>query len=344
MLRRSQTTPLLASALAPLPVVLAALALDGTDLATRYSTDRAFTVAVETTSTTEVLSRELLRDGEPVDRGGRGGGGDSSRTVSYEYTDTPLEAEDGRPSQVRRAFGSIGGATSFEMRGEEIERAVESAFEDLVVVLTDDDGDVEIEVVDGSGPDDESRLDGHRLTLPLDALAPPDEVEVGDSWDLEDGALSAALGLDVAAKLIDRPERPEGGEGRGRGGRGQGGGGGGSGSLASAEWTGTATYTDRTEDVEGLTCVVIEIDAEVEGDEELGEGSGSRTTSGRFEGELLWCLAEERPVKLEFDGEVETDTSAQFESRRGSMQMSSSQRTRMEFIVEIGAEAAESND
>ena len=346
-------------------LALAASPLVGDSLTTRYSKERALEVSVTTETTNEVTNMEITIDGEPMDRGGRGGGG-STRTISYSYTDTLLEAKDGMPTKVQRSFDEFRGATESEGRDGPVEREAASSFEGITVVLTATDDDVDAEVTDGDAPDGDGRLTGHRLALPLDGLVPSDEIDAGDTWDVEGEALAIALGLGLERKLIDRPEREGGGEGRGGGGgrrggmqRG-GGGGGGLAALADGEWSITATYSGDTEEAGGVECAIIKYEIEVEGTIEQPQRGGRRdraagpsttnvvpqetTYAGEFEGRLLWCIAEERPVQFTFEGSYQTEMETERETQRGVMQMSRSAETTVNLTVEIGVADAGNDD
>ena len=110
----------------------AGLVLDA--MGTKYTEKRVFDVSYSTETVTENLKTEVMRDGEPMDRGGRGGG--RGRTQSYElvYTDTVMAAADGAPSQVKRTFDTVGGEMIIDGRDEPIERSLESAFEGITLM------------------------------------------------------------------------------------------------------------------------------------------------------------------------------------------------------------------
>ena len=328
----------------------ATLVLDA--MGTKYTEKRVFDVSYSTETVTENLKTEVIRDGEPMDRGGRGGG--RGRTQSYElvYTDTVMAAADGAPSQVKREFDTVGGETIIDGRDEPIERSLESAFEGVTLMLTDGEDGVEIEVTDGVAPDAE-RLDGHSLRLPLDSLMPEEDVEAGGEWEIDGAALMSAMGLGIQRKLVDRPEREgrggreggRGGGGGGRGGRQRGGNDGGGGNpLANGNWDVTGTLTDETRDVDGLECAVIKIAAEVEGEPEGGperEGMTRESSySGEFEGELLFCVAEGHPVSFELTGSYELSSDSSFDSDRGSMEMSRVDETTFTINVTVAARTA----
>ncbi|MEM1449872.1 MAG: hypothetical protein AAF957_01595 [Planctomycetota bacterium] len=364
LLNTSLTRAAATAGLASIAIGVSPLA--GETLSTAYSTDRSFAVSVSQTTSSET-SREIYIDGEPREGRGGMGGGARSATFAYSYTDTPLKVKDGAPSKVERTFDEIGGSMSMERRGEPFEQSVESALEGITVVFTESGDGVEYEVTDGDAPDDEARLEGHRLALPLDALLPDDEVETGATWDIDGESLGAALGLGLERKLVDRPERPDGGQGReGRGGGGgrrqrggMRGGGGGLSALASGEWSATATLTDQVEEAGGVECVVIKIEAEVEGSMDRSGGrdrddfsatpasaSAPQETSfsGEFEGSLLWCVAEKRPIRFSLEGTFQSSMEMERETQRGLMQMASETETKLEYTVEIDVQRAGSDD
>ncbi|QDV07756.1 hypothetical protein Poly30_32880 [Planctomycetes bacterium Poly30] len=321
-------------------------------LSTTYEKDLIFDVTCSTSSTSETVKMEMIRDGEPADMSGRGGGG-STQSFELSYTDTVLAASDGAPTKVQREFESVGGDMEMEGRDGPVERSLESAFEGLTITLSQGDDGVEVEVTDGEAPDGD-RLEGHALRLPLDGLLPKEAVEVGGEWEIEGTAFLAAMGVGAQAKLIDRPEREggggRGGEGggggrRGRGGWQRGGGGGGGAMLAGGDWEITATLTDETREVDGVACAVITIAAEVEGEPEAGgggrEGVESESSySGEFEAELLFCMEEARPVMFEAKGSFELSTETSMDSERGSFEMSRVVETEMTASMKIEARKA----
>ncbi len=322
-------------------------------LGTKYVEKRVFEVSYSTETVTENLKTEIIRDGEAMDRGGRGG-----RTQNFEvsYTDTVLAAADGAPTQIQRAFDSVGGDMIMDGRDEPIERTLQSAFDGITMVLKDGEDGVEVEIEDGDAPDAE-RLEGHTLALPLDGLLPGAEAEDGAEWEIDGAAFMAAMGMGMQRKLVDRPEREGGGEGRGgrggggggRRGGGQRGGGDGGNMLAQGTWEVTGSLTGETKEVDGVECAVIKIEAEVDGEPEAGEGGREGMTressfSGQFEGELLFCMEESRPVSLEVTGGYELTSDTSFESERGSMEMSRIDETTITLSVTVAASMASDDE
>lgn len=327
----------------------------GVELKTDYPADRALAVRAETKIEVETTDFSMERDGEPMENrwGGGGGGSSSERVVAY--VDTVVESEDGRPTKVTRKFGDVEltGSMGSGERARELDR--ESPLDGETIVLTLDGEDVVAELESGS-PDDPSVLQGHHLRLPLDGLLPGAEVETGDTWEPEAGGLLEAMLVDVEEALFPRPTGDGGGgEGRGGGRRGGGGRGGGSaGFMRTAEWEIEAELTDAREDVGGIECVVIEITCEADGDlPERTFGRGGRDLSlapysatfaamlrdNTYEVELvgkLWFSpAEQRPVRLELEGEFTLETGFERERDGSTMSMSQTQEGELELVVTI---------
>ena len=104
-----------------------------TTLATRYSTERTFEVSVAVESSSETLSSEFYIDGEPMEGRGFGGGG-SSTTMSYSYTDTAKEVKAGALTKVERSFDEVSASTEREGRDGPMELEAESSFEGLTIL------------------------------------------------------------------------------------------------------------------------------------------------------------------------------------------------------------------
>ena len=286
----------------------AELARGALELATDYRADRSLRVESETSAAQETVEVSMERDGEPLDAPERGFGGPRSSRRTLIWVDTVGELTEGVPTRVERTFetaeqldGEDGPAQSSELEGETLE----------------DDGEV---LAEADGIDAE-QLVGQRLTLPLDALLPEGEVEVGESWEIEAGALLSALGIDVVDALFPRPEvdfeaMRNGGERpafmrRDASVR----------LMRAAEWEATATLTDESVEVDGVTALVIELSLEGQGrleEEERFHGRGRGRAAGgaggfallpaatdfeiELEGRLLFSVEAARPVSLEIEG------------------------------------------
>ena len=303
-------------------------------LGTDYEREREVRTTSETTLTSETTDVEMIRDGEPVE-GRFGGGGENSETRSVITVDRVLETEDGAPIRVRRFFEEIEGVRIQQGREGEVEIERDAPLEEAVIEISPDG----VEVVEGDEPDHEGALEGHQPTLVLEGLLPGEDVDPGDSWELESDAILAALGIDLERAFFAPPSR------EGRGERGQGGGGGGrrgggrggqgAGFLNQAEWEGTATLLAEETEHEGQDCLVIELAIEASGSYELPEG-GRRGGGGgglalasesaraneaeyevELEGQLLFSSELALPVFLELEGDYSVDTTMEREMRDG---------------------------
>lgn len=315
-----------------IPALASAAALTAGELSTDYSRERTLKVVSETTTSVETTSMSMTRDGEPVDVGGRGGGTvESTRKVVC--LDTVLAHEDGRPTKVKRVFDEVEGSVLFGSGEDAREIDRESPLDGETLILTiDDEGDVIAEMEEGE-PDDSAVLQGHSITLALDALLPEGDVEVGDSWEPEGEDLITALGMHV--ELFPRSESEDEDSGDGRRGRFRSGGGSTTSFFRDAEWDCKATLTDRKEDVDGVECVVIELEFEADGD--LPEGES--TYEVQLEGELLFSVAERRPARLEIEGELTLETEREFDRGDVSMTMERTQEGRFEHVVTVTQES-----
>lgn len=272
------------------------------ELATRYASSTALRIESRLELEMETTAMSMLRDGEPVEGRGFGGGG-SSTTHRSVVVDRYLEAA-GAPTRVRRLWTELEGEVVMNMGGEDRSLALESDFADLEVELSrDESGELSAEVVEGSGPDVDvlARL---RPELALDAFLPGKPVAEGAEWSLDSAAVLHGLGLDVT--LFRRPEREGEGGGPGGGRRGGFGGRGGSveGQLAAAEWSGRATFA-ALEDFEGASCARIAL--VLEGESESDEEGTSASFQAKLEGSLWFDLTALRPVGLDLKGTLESE-------------------------------------
>jgi len=330
---------------------LAAAAL-GTSLQTDYTQTRSLVMTATTSLEMETTVSTMEVDGEPVDRGGFGGGASlEERTVEQTYQ--VLAHSEGKPTKVRRAFGTVTRATTSETGDRTSEGGGDGPLAGVVLELTLEDGETAVEVVDGSEPDQESCLEGHGLTLAFDGLLPEGEVEADESWELSSEAIQRALGLDREDAYFPREEADQGDEGgrrRGRRDRGSA-----LRSLIGAEWEGEATFQGET-DHDGVACYAIGVEFEASGElpETGGFGRGGRggralglpaapaaenTITAELEGRLLFSKEDGRPVLFEVEGSVSTVRDNEFERGESMMRMRSEQEGTLELRVEIAVES-----
>ena len=330
------------------------LPLAAPPLSTDYTQHRSLRVEIESTLEMETTSFEMMIDGEPRGGGGRGGqASEEARVITF--IDSVLADDEGRPTEVRREFETVEQETARDMVDE-----ASGPLDGVTVLFTsDEDGEVEAEVEDGS-VDDDTILKGHRLELAFDAFLPEGKMEEEDSWDLDSDMILRALGLDLEASWFPRPESGgwEGGE---RGGR-RGGGYRGSSSfnlLVEADWEGTATLISLDEDYEGMECALIAVELEASGEREERSWGGRGDHGDAFglaiaslfpvestydielEGRLLFSIKERRPVLFEIEGDVTTERNIERSTERGDFSMSSTQEGSFSYTATLTLEESE---
>lgn len=295
--------------------VLLALPADH-ELRTVYRAESALRIESTLELEWETTAMSMVRDGEPVEGRGFGGGGTSSTTRSV-VVDRYLEVAGAAPARVQRRWEELEGESSMSFGGEDRSLTLESDFEDLLVELArDEDGELAVEVLEGTGPDVEV-LERLRPGLALDAFLTGDAVAEGAEWTLDSDAIRHGLGLDVS--YFRAPQREGGGPGGGRGGGRRGGfGGGADAQLAGVEWSGRARFA-ALEVFEGLECARIAL--ELEGESEREDESSSSTTTAELEGTLWVALESRRPVGLDLEGAIASEMDSTRERDGSVMEM-----------------------
>lgn len=343
----------------------AALALptahEGVTLDTHYAAGDSVRVEVASRFEIETVEASMELDGES--REGFGVGARSVEERRLVHVDTVLEARDGVPTKVRRAFEEIvvEGTLAFGDQAQDVER--EGPLADAVIELTlTEDDEVSVEVVEGSVDDD--LLEGHRLEHALDALLATDDLEVDDEYEIDGDAIARALQSELEPVLFPRAEREDDEEGRGRGRRGMRGGAPSLTRLSNAgEWDATETLESVEAEFEGIACVKIALRLECGGElpePERGEGGRGRRGGGRMlastlaatslvatefeltaDGALYVSLDHRRPLGLELEGTLTIESEHTRSRGESEMTMRSLQEGRFEHRVLITAVEAE---
>ncbi len=324
----------------------------GEKLAIKYTSDRDLKYEITSSMTMEVTSMEGERDGEPIDAPAHGMKSEIETTEVH--IDHVLEAADGKPTKVKRAFEKVAGTMSTTMGENSNDSEIASPFSGITLEITQGKDGLEVEVVDGKQPEGDDALKGHRLQSFLDGLLPSDAVEVDASWDLDKEAVAHALRTDVRKMLFPRPSRGggPGGEGGGGGGRRGGGGrGGAAGLLDDADWKGTAKLVSADKEVDGVACSVMQLKLEASGSREMPamrprggmfgmEYAAENTMSFevRLEGTFAFSNKEHRPVKLALDGTIHTESHMEFSNDEHSMKMTTKSDGKVEIAVECTEE------
>jgi hypothetical protein len=319
----------------------AALFCLGGSLATDYTQKRSLRVEISSNMEMELKSMSVERDGQPVEMPAMSMNSTSKRTIAF--VDTTLEHEDGAPKKVRRVFESLANenATSFGER--QMESAMKPRLEGVTLELTRGDDGVEVKVVEGEAEGD--ALEGHQLTLLLDAFLPKgDEKE----WELDNAAIQRGLALDVQKALFAPPE-PEGGDSRPP--RGPRGGSQVSGVLSMATLEGQASLAEEPVDHGGVACKAIKLEIKGSGDMPMPEGRGPRegrlfdpapplvllgnTYDIELEGQLLFDPNTKLPVLLKLEGSIEIQQSSERTFNDSTMKQEMTMGGELEFEVEI---------
>jgi hypothetical protein len=331
----------------------------GNTIATKYTTDRALRIEMESSMKMTTTSREVEVDGEPQEMPA---GGMSSETTYEEIdVDHPLAVADGKPTKLRRTFEKIGGTTSTTRGDQSNDRDLESSFKGVTLELVEKDGEVEAEVVDGKKLDGEKPLEGHRLETYIDGLLPKKAVEVDDTYDLDKEDIRRALRLDLRKTLYARPssdsEGGDSGGGRRRGGRGMGGGMGG-GMADDADWKGTAKLVSADKEIDGVSCSVIEIKVEARGEREMtqpqgrrGQAFGMESTAANtmsydetLEGKLVFSNKDKRPVSLKLQGTLHIESRMEFTRNESTTKSHSVQDGKIDYKVDVSDEAPKTEE
>lgn len=339
------------------------LPLASGELSTDYAADRSLRIEIETEFSMETTDSVIEVNGE--EREGRGGGS-SEETRKIVMIDKVLEHADGAPTKVQRVFETIEADGMRLMGDSEREITRETPLNGLTLVITDEGA----EVVDGTEPEDEKVLEGHRMTLALDALLPAESVEVDDHWKLDGEKVVRALGMDLDAAFFAPPQRPEGegrrggegGGGRRRGGFGRGGGGSVAGMFTQGEWDAKATLVSLTEEHADGTCALVKLELSCTGsmpeperggrrDREEAVGAPSVTVPAlensftiKLEGEFTFHVAERRPVSLSLEGTLSTERTMERSSERGDFYMYNAQQGKFEHTVTVSVVADEKDE
>ena len=141
---------------------LTAVALDGVHPDTAYVEERELVIESECTLEMERVAFEIVRDGEPMDMGDRGGSGSSeTRIVVIRDTIQSVDKE-GVPTAQLRAFESVEASSLMMMMGEEMEAEREGRLHEVTLALKIEDDEISCEVEDGVEPDEDEALEGRR--------------------------------------------------------------------------------------------------------------------------------------------------------------------------------------
>lgn len=194
------------------------------------------------------VREELAFDGvtiyvndQPLDVPGAedGATGDQSSETTIVYEDTVLAAEDGRRTRVQRSFKQLDEVST---SGEEEEKEGPLADKTLILSL-DDEGELVVELEEDAEVED-LFLENHRIEHLVEAYFPGEEVEVGDTWELDDEAI-AILEEGGPTLFEETDEEVEFGEMF----------------EEASSLEGSVTYV-RDDERDGVACAVLEVEYE----------------------------------------------------------------------------------
>lgn len=343
-------------ALVPLTLLAA-----GISLTPRYDEKRVLRSEVETSLSIETTEMTMERDGEPMPSRG-GGGGKSEAEFKEVHVDEIHSVLEGRLMKVKRTFEELSGSRTSTRGDETRETEIESPIEGLSIVLTPDGDDVSVEVVEGKKPADEKAFEHEHLASFLDGALAPSDVEEGATWELGKEQVLALLRADVHRGLFPPPPREDEGNGEGGGRRGGARGGRGGNDMAlfvMADWKGKAKLASASEEIDGVTCAVIELELDASGELEMPEGGmrpGGRR-GGMFEpeaaprlgseydisltGKLVFARKERRVVSLDVEGKLSTTLDQEGEGRDGgTFKVHMKREGKFELKVKVTSESA----
>ena len=281
----------------------------GESLRTEYVPGQKVLVERETHLRMETVLLRFERDGREIDRGGRAGGFNSETRKRVAYVDLVRDVEGGAPVRLERTLEVLEGEGTLGTRKVVLEAPLAGK---RLLLQSSEDG-VRAEPLECVVEDD-SLLQGHALSLPIDALLPGAEVARGVEWELEDGeALLEALGLDVDPKYFLAPRAELGGGGRdGDVGRRLDGD---ERVLLEADWKVTLVLAEETEEHRGEEALVVRLSAEGAGERSTAEGASGRTRTTStilLRGKLLFSPKSRRPVRFEVEGEIAIESDSEF--------------------------------
>lgn len=217
----------------------------------------------------------------------------SEWTETIAVTDEILGVEDGRPTDLKRTFDDLSQESTDTVGDDEVERSLSSDLEGETVRFTwdDDDEEYHVELVDEDSDLDPDVLQWLSEDMDLLGVLPDDEVEVGDSWEIDESVYlplmwpSGLVGFhaeDEDAPDADDNERNQQ-------------------TIDNLEAEGTATFEEVREDEDGRRLAVLSIELSITTstsrtrEDEGPEGESVEVTvdeeiERELEGEILWDL------------------------------------------------------
>ena len=219
--------------------------------------------------------------------------------------DEIIEVEDGRPTDFRRTFVELIQESTQTIGEDDVELESGSDLEGVTIrFLWDDDDEAFYAELDDDDDDvDEDTLEWLRADMDLFGMLPDDDVEEGDSWEID---ASAYLPLMWPGGLVDYFENEAEGydefeQAMNRA------------VIENLEGEGTVTF-EETRDEDGTRVAVLSVELAVESSVELEreEEEGGDVTieleiERDIEGEVLWDLDNGHLYSAHFEADSEWD-------------------------------------
>lgn len=219
------------------PAVFVTLAAPAATIESSY--DKGITIEVTSTTTEEVVfdDIQILINDQPMDvpEEQKQIPDDQTTVTTVAYEDVVLAVDGGRRTKIERTFTEMeetGG-------GEDDEDKVGALLDKTLTISLDDEGEIVIELEDDDVED--VYLADHRIDFELESYFPEEEVEIGDTWQVEGEALERLMEEgprlfeieDVEAEFAEL-------------------------SQEGMEYEAEVTYA-RNEEVDGRECAVLEV-------------------------------------------------------------------------------------
>ncbi|MAB79878.1 MAG: hypothetical protein CMJ89_11045 [Planctomycetes bacterium] len=226
-----------------------------------------------------------------------------SSVETIEVTDELVGVEDNRPTEIVRTFDELTQEATVTANGEESEQLSTSALEGRSLRFEwDEDAEYyTIETADENGDLDDETLEWLEEDMDLRAVLPEDEVEVGDSWEIDEGVYLPLMWPGGLLDFSDEEEEEEVPDYRRELNQE---------TIENLTGEGEATFENVREEG-GVRVAVIRIDLEIETDASATESEGPADVdhgldiSRRIEGVILWDLDHGHLFSVELEAEVE---------------------------------------
>jgi hypothetical protein len=257
-----------------------------------------------------------------------------SSVETIEVTDELVGVEDNRPTEIVRTFDELTQEATVTANGEESEQLSTSALEGRSLRFEWDEGAeyYTIETADEEGDLDDETLEWLEEDMDLRALLPEDEVEVGDSWEIDEGVYLPLMWPGGLLDFRDEGEEEEVPDYRRELNQE---------TIENLTGEGEVTF-EKVREEGGVRVAVLRIDLEVETDASATESEGPTDIdhgldiSRRIEGVILWDLDHGHLFSVELEAEVEmTRTRTRIVETEEELELEEEDRFEGELTYEV---------